>query len=81
MARGSHVRVIISILLVLGSPSGAGWAADKTGGCAAGKRIAAGREALGSLKCFAAAARNAGGLCPHSNQKCVHSPSTCSCVP
>ncbi len=59
MARGSHVRVIISILLVLGSPSGAGWAADKAGRCAAAKQIAAGREALGNLECFAAAARNA----------------------
>src|SRR5207253_375455 len=62
MARGSHVRVIISILLALGWLPGAGWAAGKERSCTAAKRIAAGRKALGNLECFAAAARKAGGF-------------------
>lgn len=62
MDRGSNVLVITSMLLALGALSGAAWAADKPGGCAAVKRIAAGRKALDSLRCHAAAARRARGV-------------------
>jgi hypothetical protein len=54
--------VITGVLLALGLVSTAAWAVDKPGRCAAAKRIAAGRKALGSLQCLAAAARKAGDV-------------------